>query len=293
MRTRQLTFLIAAVAIWLAPAARGQSTISNDPYELDFGKGMWGVMLPSYELGTSSAGGFGIQDDLDDPGFFWQLKGIRRFLGTRTSAEVRTFYAAAGANSLRPEGNFDFLNPADGSAQSLTGGRGQLHSDVDHYGFDFALRDTWVTPVGGLSAGMTISYMAFDQEFESRYNTISLFEEQLESDFVGGKGFVGWDGYLFGYASNIDLLFGYYDVDAAYEFAGNTIGGSRSIERGDQSATVEIWATTRTEFNIGEVGLTLGAMYIDQMPRIIHNQGAATIGTDSAATLTAMVEWIF
>lgn len=293
MRTRLLTFLSIAVAVIVAPKAQAQSTISCDPFELDFGKGMWGVMLPSYELGSTSAGGIGIQDDLDDPGFYWQLKAIRRFLGTRTSAELRTFYAAAGANTIRPDGQFDFLSPFDGSAQSLTGGGGYLESSVDHYGFDFALRDTWVTPVGGLSAGMAFSYMAFDQDFEAGYNNVNLFDETLESDFTGGKGFVGWDGFLFGYASNIDLLFGYYDVDAEYEYRGESLAGNRIVERGDQSLTVEIMATTRTSFNFGEVGLTVGAMYIDEMPRIEHNLGAAVISDDSAATLTAMVEWIF
>lgn len=277
-----------------ATPALAQSTISNDPFEIDLGKGTWGVLLPSYDLGTDSGGSSAFQDDLDNPGFLFQLRTIRRFLGTRTSFESRWFYGWGDANSLGNELDIDFANPATGATESLSGGRSHLSSDLDHYGFELTLRDTWQTRFGGLSAGIHFSYFAFDQDFDTRYGGVDLFEETLESDFIGGKGFVGWDGFLKGRASNIDVAVGYFDVDAEYEFNAGSIAGERKLSGRDFSTTVEVNATTRTQWNLCEVGLTFGVMYISDMPQIIHAPGAAaTLGDGDAVLINGMVEWIF
>lgn len=287
-----MAIALFAVAIGAAQPASAQSDVFTDPFEIEFGGGPWGVFLPSYNLGTGTNGP-AFQDDLDNPGSILQLKAIRRFLHTRTSMEARTWFAGAGANSLSPEGDFAFLNPANGAAETLTGGRGQISTDTNHYGAEFMLRDTWRTRFGGLSAGMTFTYMAFDQDFEAEFNGARQFEESLDSDFIGGKGFVGWDGYVLGHASRIDLLFGYFDVDGEYDFDGRAISGSRRFEDGEQSATIEINASTRRVFNLGEVGLSVSAMYITDMPSLQQNNGPVTLGFEEAGTISFTADWVY
>ena len=291
-RLLMITTVIALVTS-LSSSAKAQSSVFTDPFEFELGKGTWGVFLPSYSLGDGGGDGPILQDDLDDPGFIIRGNAIRRFLGTRTSAEVRGWYALAGANSRSDDGSFQFDNPATGASTTLGGARGHLSSDTSHYGGEFMLRDTWRTRLGGLSAGITATAMAFDQDFESSFGGSHLFDETLESDFTGGKGFVGWDGNLLGYRSKIDFLFGYFDVDAEYDYDGRSLAGSRNVQSGGQSGTFEIQASTRRHFNIGEVGLTLNAMYISDMPSLIQNNGPVTIGEDEAATVSAMLEWVF
>lgn len=288
---RSLALIVAVASLLVADVASAQSPTFREPFEWELGKGPWGIFLPGYALGTDADGNDAFQDDLDDPGFYVQLQAVRRFLHTRTSAEFRGFYGAAGANSTADRTGSSYLDPSSGANVNLGNGRTHLSSDVDHYGFDLALRDTWPFRIGGLSAGMAFSYFAFDQDFDVEFNSARLFNERLESDFLGGKGFVGWDGFLFGRASSIDLGYGYFDVDARYEYDG--AAGDFSMEAGDQTGVVEFSATTRETFNIGLVGLTIGATYIEDMPQIIRDGGTTAIGNDSAATLTAMVEWIF
>lgn len=284
--------IVIVAVIGSSDRAAAQSDVFTDPFEIEFGKGTWGLLLPSYNLGTGTDGA-AFQDDLDNPGFIFQLKAIRRFLGTRTSMEARTWYALAGANSLSSEGDFEFLNPASGAAQSLTGGRGQISTDTDHYGGEFLLRDTWRSRFGGLSAGVAFTYMGFDQDFQAEFNGVRQFNETLESDFTGGKGFVGWDGKVLGYASRVDLLFGYFDVDSRYEFDGQALSGTRNLSGGGNSGTVEINASTRRFLNIGEVGFSVNAMLITDMPSLVQNEGPVTIGSEEAATISFVIEWVF
>jgi hypothetical protein len=277
----------------VATTAMGQSTNSNDPFEIFVGKGTLGVFLPSYDLGTSSTGGSAFQDDLDVPGFSGQLRTIKRFLGTRTSFETRWFYGIANANSLG-NGDIDFANPATGAAESFSGGRAHLGSDLDHYGCDIALRDTWQTKFGGLSAGTSFSYFTFDQEFETSYDRRALFQESLESDFLGGKALLGWDGWFLGRATNLDLAVGGFDVNADYDFKAREVAGNRKAHADDITATVEFWATRRAEINWGEIAISLGALYINDMPQIVHAPGSvATIGSDDAMTAQLLFEFIF
>ncbi len=284
---------IAGIAIALALCARAeaQTTISEQPLELTFGKAFWGALLPEYKVGQDGDGRSAYQDDNDTLGALWEMKAVRRFLWTRTSLETKAFYGLANANSNADSIDVNVPNPITGASSAFTGGRSHLDADVDHYGFDFALRDTWQTHVGGLSAGCGFSYMAFDQDFRLDYSGDRLFKESLDSDFVGGKGFVGWDGYVLGRASNLDLTFGYYDMDADYQFTGAAIAGSRFDEISRNSTTVDLSFTTRTMIRGRIFGLTTGAMYISRIATIQRDAtGAAFLGTDNAATVRAMLE---
>ena len=271
-----------------------QSVVAPRNLDITFGKAFWGTLLPGYELGSDATGDFGVQDDLDSPGVIWEWKGVKRFLDTRTSVEFRGFYGTSWSNQLGNDASVNLPNPISGANIARSGGRSHLSSDLDHYGFDFTMRDTWRTRFGGLSAGMTFSYMAFDQDFDIKYNRVALFSETLDSDFLGGKAVVGWEGSVLGRATTLDLMFGYYDLDVTYEFVGGTVGGSLVEELADHSATIEAKWTTWVPINQWYVGFSLGAMYISDMPKIVHNSGApVSLITESAGTVSAGIEVLF
>ena len=265
----------------------GQSTISNRPLELSTGQGLWGAWLPKYAWGETLNNGAGIVDDMDLAGYHGDLKLVRRFLGTRTSFESRVFYStaestASGANVLQLPSLISGAPELVGNVDSTW----RLISDVENYGFDLSLRDTWVTRFGGLSAGCAFSYIAFDQTFNSTMDNSPLLREELDADYRGGKAFVGWDGCFRGNPANLDLLVGFYDMNADYDAVGTT-----QREMTKNVTTIEANFTTRRDFRDIQVGGTLGLMYLTDMPMIEHNVNApVSIGTDDAFTLKFLFE---
>ena len=287
-------FILAAVfsiaLIPSSPACFAQSTISDEPVELNWTGGLWAALLPSYELGSGPSGP-ALRDDMDDLGTITQLQFIRRFLGTRTSFEVTGFYAEV--DSVDTDGTVDvnIPNPVTGAGNALTGGNPYVKSDTDHYGVDVALRDTWRTRFGGLSAGCSFSYMTFDQQFDVNYSDTQLFQEQLDSDFRGGKAFVGWDGCLMGQQSMLDIAVGIYDLNMEYEFQPQTLAGNLVTELQETTTTIETSFKTRRTFAGYLIGVSLGAKYFADMPQIDHTAGsAATLTTDDAVTLSFMLD---
>ncbi|MAI30638.1 MAG: hypothetical protein L7W43_14060 [Rubripirellula sp.] len=283
-----LTFvfcLIGTSTVW------GQSTISNSPFELSTGQGLWGAFLPAYSLGEDAGGAPALSDSMDALGYHGDLKMVRRFLGTRTSFEGRAFYATAESTANGGDSNLSFLNPSDGSLTAIPPGATRLRSNVDNYGFDLLLRDTWITRFGGLSAGCAFSYIGFDQTFNSTAGGADLLREKLDSDLRGGKGFVGWDGCFCGHATNIDLLFGYYDMNASYGSEAGLNGPVADQEMTKNISTIETNFTTRREFREIQVGATIGMTYFTDLPTIQRNVGQpVTIGTDDAVTLKFLFE---
>ena len=265
----------------------GQSTISNRPLELSTGQGLWGAWLPKYAWGETLNNGAGIVDDMDLAGYHGDLKLVRRFLGTRTSFESRVFYA--NAESTASGANVSLLPSLVSGAPNVVGNvdsTWRLNSDVENYGFDLSLRDTWVTSLGGLSAGCAFSYIAFDQTFNSAIDNSPLLREELDADYRGGKAFVGWDGCFRGNPANLDLLVGFYDMNADYDAVGTI-----QREMTKNVTTIEANFTTRRDFRDIQVGGTLGLMYLTDMPMIEHNVNApVSIGTDDAFTLKFLFE---
>ena len=267
---------------------KAQSTISDRPLEVSTGQGLWGAWLPKYSWGETPSGNAVISDDMDLFGYHGDLKIVRRFLGTRTSFESRVFYATAestangvgaGENLPRPDGGVPDFNLSSGQAWRLTSG-------VENYGFDVSLRDTWVTRFGGLSAGCAFSYIAFDQTLDTTLNNLDLLREELDANYRGGKAFVGWDGCFLGRPSNLDLLIGFYDMNADYDTDINY-----QTEMSKNVTTLEANFTTRRVFREIEFGTTLGVMYFTDMPMIEHNDNApASIGTDDAFTMKFLFE---
>jgi hypothetical protein len=286
-------FLIISgmLASIFASTANAQSTIAPRPFDLTFGKSTIGTLMPGYDLGLDTEGRSAFQDDMDNVGASWELKAVRRFLHTRTSFETRAFYGLSFSNQSQAASDVDVFSPIDGSSNPFTGGRAYLDSDLDIYGGDFTIKDTWQTRFGGLSAGMAFSYMAFDQSFDAEYSQVRLLSEQLNSDFIGGKAVLGWDGCLLGRATSLDLGFGYYDLDVDYQFIGGAVAGNLNKELSDHSATIDVNWTTWAQLGKFYTGLTLGGMYFTDMPTIQHNNGSqVSLGTDDAATLNVTVQ---
>ena len=282
--------ILAALLLMVsAPSVYGQSTISDAPVEITNSSGPWIALLPAYELGTNqSSGGPAFRDNLDDVGGYGEVKVVRRFLGTRTSFDVRGFVAGADSSTTRPTANVDVPDPITGSSNLLTGGESHLQSETDHYGIDFAIRDTWRTRVGGLTAGVAFSYMALDQEFDVTYGGRYLFREDLDSDFIGGKALFGWDGCWRGRPSYLDLAIGFYDMDTDYRLRGNTMPVSFDGKSSKEMGTVETSFTTRNQFRGHQIGWTLGVKYFTDLPVILHDAGR--IGDDDAVMLTGLLE---
>ncbi len=288
----RLTFVITLMAFGLLvpKTLKAQSTISDRAWELTAAQGLWGVFLPDYELG-SAGGSPAFHDDLDDVGYFAELKLVRRFLGTRTSFETSAFFGLADSSSDGALTNISVPNPATGAATPFAGARPRLESDVDHYGVDVTLRDIWRTPIGGLAAGCAFSYMAFDQNFDADYGAVQLMREDLNSDFLGGKAVLGWDGCVRGRPSNLDVMIGYYNLDADYRFIGQAVAGADTQSFSRHSTTIETYFTTRTNVRGFQVGWKIGLMYLSDMPVIRHTPAQrAALETDEALTVSGMIE---
>lgn len=269
----------------------GQSTISNRPFELSTGQGLWGALLPAYSLGLDANGAPVLSENMDALGYHGDLKMVRRFLGTRTSFEARAFYATAESTANGGSSDLTMLSPSAGTLVPLQPGATRLRSDVDNYGFDILLRDTWITRFGGLSAGCAFSYIGFDQTFNSTVDEADLLREKLDSDFRGGKGFVGWDGCLCGHATNIDLFFGFYDMNATYGSEAGLLGAAAEQKMTKNVSTIETNFTTRRDFRQIQVGTTIGVTYFTDLPMIERTVGQpVSIETDDAVTLRFLFE---
>ncbi|MCP4777735.1 MAG: hypothetical protein GY880_26235 [Planctomycetaceae bacterium] len=276
--------LIVTSKVW------GQSTISNSPLELSTGQGLWGALLPAYTL-TDGGGAPVLSDSMDALGYHGDLKVVRRFLGTRTSFEGRAFYATAESTANGGDSGLTFLSPSDGSIVAIPAGATRLRSEVDNYGFDLLLRDTWITRFGGLSAGCAFSYIGFDQTFNSTAGGADFLREKLDSELRGGKGFVGWDGCFCGHATNIDLLFGFYDMNATYGSEAVLAIPATEQKMTKNVSTIETNFTTRRDFREIQVGTTIGVTYFTDLPTIERTLGQpVSIGTDDAVTLKFLFE---
>ncbi len=288
----RLATIILSLLCLVATSASGQSTISDKAFEMTYGSGPFGVLLPSYRLGTDAGGETVYQDDGDTFGALWKLEAVRRFLGTRTSFETTAFFGWVEANSVGSSLAANIPNPFDGSNVALGAGQTNMKNQLSLWGVDLALRDTWRTRFGGLSAGAAFSYMSFDQEFKLDRDNSRIVNEDLDNDYIGGKGFVGWDGCIFGHRSKIDLAVGYFDLNVDYGFAGSTtIPGSRANQLADFATTVEGEFTTYFKIRGYDSNFTLGAMYISDFGQIVHDPLVpASLTTDDAVLITGMVQ---
>jgi hypothetical protein len=289
MRLATITFVLSCL---FATSVSGQSTISDEPFELIYGSGPMGILSPSYRLGTDASGRTVYQDDGDTFGGLWKLEAVRRFLGTRTSFETSAFYGFAEANSNGSSLAANIPNPVDGSDIALGPSSTHLKNKMNMWGIDVALRDTWRTRFGGLSAGAAFSYMYFDQEFKVDRGTSRIVNEGLDHDYIGGKGFIGWDGCICGRRSKLDFAVGYFDLDVDYQFNGSaTVPGTFTNTLADTATTVEGDFTTYFDVKGYNCTFTVGALYISEFGQIVHDPlVSASLRTDDAVLITGMVQ---
>jgi hypothetical protein len=287
------TLLLILFTGCLASIAVAQSTISDAPFELAYSSGPMGVMLPDYEFGSDVAGDPAFEDDLDNLGAKWELQAVRRFLGTRTSFEANFIFGWVEANANGSDQDLEIPNPGTGAIASFAGQPTHLESSLFHYGTDAILRDTWRTNWGGLSAGLGFSYLAFDQDFELERNGNSFIDEELNSDLVGIKGVLGWDGRWLGRRSTLDLGFGYYDLDMDYNYSSNQTGLTPDFSRtaNEDAWTFDLDFSTRFCLKGYDAALKFGALYISDLPQVIHPVGdQAFINNDDGVLITAGLE---
>lgn len=283
-----ITFL---TCLMFSCVAGAQSTISNRPFDLVAGSGVWGAFMPGYELGSTAGGDSVLSDPLDDAGYYGDLKAIRRFLGTRTSFEARAFYAYSGSRSAAGVTTWDVTNPLGGESTVLSDGVANLSADTDHYGYDIGLRDTWRTRFGGLSAGCYFSYMAFDQTFDVDFDSTRLLTETLNSDYIGGKGFVGWDGCLCGNTSMLDFVVGFYQLRSDYRLTGGESPGSLATTMRKTPITLETVFSSYRNVHSYQLGWTFATTYIAQMPVIERDLSSEVLlDTDSGFFVRMMFE---
>ena len=115
--------------------------------------------------------------------------------------------------------------------------------------------------------------------------------EDLDTDFRGGKAIFGWDGLLNCRPTTVDLGIGFYDMDTKYRFKGQSVSGFAINELSKVAYTIEPSFTTFTMFKRYQLGWTFSAMFISDMPTIVHAAGApASLDTDDAVTLNASLE---
>ena len=291
--------------------AQGQRTSSNRPFEISTGQGAWGAWLPKYVWGCILDDEYdeiprsshhipkrylrderrsdepGIFDKMNLAGYQGDLRIVRRPSWTSTNFEGRVHYATAESTAT---GSEEIVLPvlvprAHNQNEGIFSGTWRLKSEVQNYGFDYLLRDTWNTRFGGLSAGFGYSYLAFDQTFKSTLDNDPPFREELDTDFQGGKAFVGWDGQFRGNSTNLDLVFGFYNMNAKYE--------ANFVEREmtKNVPTLEANFATRRDFLDKQIGTTIGIPYLPEMPMIQHNFDApVSIGTDDSLMLKVLLE---
>ena len=286
--------ILAIFSCVVATSALGQSTISDDPLELSYKGGPMGFLLPGYEFGSDINGDPAFQDDLDNLGYKWELGAVRRFLGTRTSFEANVFLGWVEANASGTDQDMTLANPNGGGVTAFLGAPTNLESTLYHYGTNIALRDTWRTQFGGLSAGLAFSYMAFDQKFELERANASFINEQLNSDLLGGKVLFGWDGLFLDRRTTLDLAFGYFDLDVDYNYSAPTLAQSFASALADTTFTIELDFSTRFCLCGFDSGFHFGVMYISDLPQINHTNTApnnATIDLDDGVLINAGLEF--
>ncbi len=286
-----IIFTLTVASLSLVSSLSAQTTITDRPWDVSVGNGLWGVFLPKYELGVDGALNPMVQDSGDSLGYQGDLKLVRRFLHTRTSVEARAFYGFAQSSDSAFGESFSVMNPYDGDAMDATSGALSLKSELDHYGYDIGLRDTWQTRIGGLSAGCQFSYMMFDQQFDVTHEGSGLLEEELSSTLIGGKAVFGWEGFVFHQPSILDLTLGFYQLRSDYRATGEGLGGVAETYQYANPTTIEGAFTTYREVRKVRLGTTVAVTHLGKMPSISRSPNSqATIAMDDGLLLKLMFE---
>lgn len=239
-RIRQV--LTMAFVIPVAGLLSGSGLLESNPVhaiegtELNGSVGIWAPLLPDIQAGASQDG--------DSVGTIIGLRGHHRFDGYRTSIEGGVQYGVT--------------------------------NDVEMFGFDALLRDTWSFSFGDLSAGTGYSQMNWEQEGAGH---------ELSSDFRGAKIVGGWETAFGRQPIWIDLTLGLYDLNGSY--TGNTGSGVVTAEISEFTTTWGLDVKSDSRMFGVPVRAIFGINYLDDITT--WENGA--IGTDNAVVLTGALEF--
>ncbi len=266
-------FLLLLCFAFLPKSGKTQTTISQRPFDITVGNGLWGVFLPDYELGRDLDNQVAITDDGQFLGYQGDLRINRRFLHTRTNVEARVFYGHSESSQSKNVNSLS-LNDVGGVPLSpLSDGTASLTSGLDHYGYDLGLRDTWRTRLGGLSAGALFSYMIFDQDYVASFDQEQFLHEALDSEFIGGKAVFGWDGFIHNCPSFLDFALGFYQLRADYSGVATQSGNRVETYRYTNPMTVDAAFTMYRNVRDIRLSTTIGITHLGEMPVISRTDG--------------------
>ncbi|TWT98964.1 hypothetical protein [Neorhodopirellula pilleata] len=231
--------LMMAIVIPVVGMAAGVGLFDNhsahaiEGTELNASVGLWAPLLPDIEAATTTDG--------ESIGTIVGLRGHHRFEGYRTSIEGGVQYGVT--------------------------------DDVEMFGFDALLRDTWSFGIGDLSAGTGYSQMNWKQEGAGGF---------IDSDYRGAKVVGGWETAFGRRPLWIDLTLGLYDLNGKY----SNVAGVVQAEIDEFTTTWGLDIKSDVKF-FGIPGRAVfGITYLEDFTTW---KGGA-IGTDDAVVLTGALE---
>lgn len=290
-RMRQASIFLVVFLGLPTFVSNAQTTITDRSLDVTVGNGLWGVFLPGYGIGNDGSSSEALGISGESLGYQGDLRVVKRFLHTRTNIEARAFYGVTQSSDASDVDSLTLANPNGNSPLSLGQGRAHLQSDLDHYGYDLGLRDTWRTRIGGLSAGCLLSYMIFDQSFDTSHQSTLALSEELSSEFIGGKATFGWDGYIRDCPSLLDLSLGFYQLRTDYVGRVGQLADAKSEYRYANPFNLEASFTTYKNIKNVRVGSTFSLTHLGKMPYLIRDGGLApTIDHDDGLMLKLMFE---
>jgi len=291
-RMRQTLLLILAFVVLLNRIGQAQTTITDRPLDVTVGNGLWGVFLPEYQIGSDQASNTALRDNGKSLGYQGDLRLIKRFLDTRTSVEARAFYGFAQSSDTHSFESLTLPDPHGNNDLEFGSGTANLQSNLDHYGYDLGLRDTWRTRFGGVSAGCLFSYMIFDQDFETSHQGTLALSEMLTSEFIGGKAVFGWDGYIAECPSLLDLSLGFYQLRTDYAGSSDRSEGiNEDFRYAANPLNIEASFTTFRDVRNVRVATSFAVTHLGKIPYLIRaNEQAASIEFDDGLMLRLMFE---
>ncbi len=313
--------VVLAVSVTTGRNASAQS-------EIDVYGGLWLPFLPDYNAGSIVTNGGGsvlvpnvFNDDQIDAGGQIGLRGLHRFLPTRTMVEFDVNIAGVdsmGSSSTIADPNAAstvwlsnlqgnaFLATPDGTSATFS-----LDSDVLHYSEFIGLRDRFDLRDWGLGLfdiGCGFSHLGFEQDFVLDVAPINgglsgQYVEELDTHYVGGDIRSTFNQCWNGRWVRFDLNLGIYDMDGQYDgtsYFRNAVGtvfdSARVIDELKKTAfTVDVGLRVDTNVRGVLVRPGIHLKYLSDMVSINHPQTnvaaiPATLSTKEAYILGLNVE---
>lgn len=315
--TRFTLCLVATLCVASSAHAQMQWTVTG---------GGWTPFLPEYKglFQTDPTNAVELTDvfesDVSHYGGRARIHGFYDFVGYRTLLEVRA--TIAGADSMGDRASIDdpgaasqiYLSSLDGDSDLATlDGETvgtSLNADTLYHDSYIGLRDLFDLTdwgIGELTIGCGLSHMRFDQDFTMNAAVSPIkglvYQEDLESNFIGGEIVATIRRQLFGRDFFFDTSFGIYDLNVIYDGTSTTTDAAAIIDTADVTSRLSSSAFTyeaAIRYDMQFAGVlvrpTIGVKYITDMPSIVHANDILTpvsLTTDDALLLEGGWELVF